>query len=411
MNYLRLALFLCLVSAGFLLGYPRFVYAETTSAIQAQIDANNKQLEALQATVTSYQKQLNTLGEEKNTLQSAISALTLTQKKLTTQIQATQNKIASANLQIQRLTLSIGDKEDSIEINKSVIAKQLRSMTENEQTPFIASILSSSSFGDAWRITDETIQMNDALMKSIKALSIARATLTSNRTQMTAVKASLLSLQKDLSNQKSSVNASKIAEQNLLAQTKNQESTYQKLLKAAKAELASFSTFTTNAGGSKLLANQTSCDSWGCYYSQRDTLWGNVRLNGARSNLASEGCLVTSMAMVLTHYGHRNVTPVAINADSGNFSPFGGLLLFVINVDGVTATRKTTTIDATLATGNPVIVGVHAYGGTHFVVLTSGSRGSYLMRDPYVANGKDINFTSHYSIGSIYAINKVIVSN
>ncbi|MCX6789958.1 MAG: hypothetical protein NTV60_00320 [Candidatus Kaiserbacteria bacterium] len=225
------------------------------------------------------------------------------------------------------------------------------------------------------------------------------------------LKASLLSLQKDLSNQKSSVNASKIAEQNLLAQTKNQESTYQKLLKAAKAELASFSTFTTNAGGSKLLANQTSCDSWGCYYSQRDTLWGNVRLNGARSNLASEGCLVTSMAMVLTHYGHRNVTPVAINADSGNFSPFGGLLLFVINVDGVTATRKTTTIDATLATGNPVIVGVHAYGGTHFVVLTSGSRGSYLMRDPYVANGKDINFTSHYSIGSIYAINKVIVSN
>ncbi|MCX6789959.1 MAG: hypothetical protein NTV60_00325 [Candidatus Kaiserbacteria bacterium] len=174
MNYLRLALFLCLVSAGFLLGYPRFVHAETTSAIQAQIDANNKQLEALQATVTSYQKQLNTLGEEKNTLQSAISALTLTQKKLTTQIQATQNKIASANLQIQRLTLSIGDKEDSIEINKSVIAKQLRSMTENEQIPFIASILSSSSFGDAWRITDETIQMNDAL-ESLFAFSTKRS--------------------------------------------------------------------------------------------------------------------------------------------------------------------------------------------------------------------------------------------
>jgi hypothetical protein len=133
-------------------------------------------------------------------------------------------------------------------------------------------------------------------------------------------------------------------------------------------------------------------------------------LNGTRDRLAADGCLVTSMAMVLTHYGYKDVNPISINVNPANFSAVGGLMLLTTYVDGITATRITTAIDATLSSGNPVIVGLHAYGGTHFVVLVSGSHGSYLMRDPYVPNGKDINFTDHYKISSIYAINKVVIS-
>ena len=42
------------------------------------------------------------------------------------------------------------------------------------------------------------------------------------------------------------------------------------------------------------------------------------------------------------------------------------------------ATRITASIDAMLESGNPVIVGLHAYGGTHFVVLVSGSDGNHI---------------------------------
>jgi hypothetical protein len=82
-----------------------------------------------------------------------------------------------------------------------------------------------------------------------------------------------------------------------------------------------------------------------------------------------------------------------------------------INVDGVTATRKTATIDATLATGNPVVVGIHAYGGTHFVVLVSGSKGNYIMKDPYITDGNNMSFTDHYTLRSVFAIAKVIISS
>ena len=198
----------------------------------------------------------------------------------------------------------------------------------------------------------------------------------------------------------------------LLTATKAEESNYEKLLAAAEAELNSFSAFAQNAGGSKLLVNQTVCDSWGCYYNQRDALWGNNPLDGTRYKLASDGCLVTAVAMVMTHYGYRDVTPATINSNPDNFaSYYPAYLLTSINVDGVTATRKVAAIDATLATGNPVIVGLYAYGGTHFVVLVSGKRGNYVMRDPYVANGKDISFSAHYSLRRIFAVTKVVIGS
>ena len=79
-------------------------------------------------------------------------------------------------------------------------------------------------------------------------------------------------------------------------------------------------------------------------------------------------------------------------------------------MDGVTATRKAATIDATLATGNPVIVGLNAYGGTHFVVLVSGRAGNYIMRDPYITNGNNILFADHYSLRKVFSVAKVVIN-
>lgn len=379
-------------------------------AVVAQTGTSNDPIKTLEAEIAGYQQQLTTLGTQKNTLQSTINTLTLSQKKITAESKITQTKIASTNTQIQKLSKSIVDKETTITEHQAAIAKALRSIAEGETAPLISQVISAHSLKEAWQTADEAVQFNEALLNNINQLRAVRTTLTNSRDEVTKTKKSLVSLQAELATQNKSITNSKATQQQILRETKNSEANYQKLLAAARAELASYAAFTTNAGGSKLLANQTVCDDWGCYYSQRDTLWGNVPLSGAGSRLAAEGCLVTAMAMLYTHYGYRSVTPVTVNANPANFSPFGGLLLFTINVSGVTATRKAATIDATLATGHPVVVGIHAYGGTHFVVLTSGSRGIYLMRDPYIANGKDISFTAHYTISSIFSIQKVIIT-
>lgn len=215
-------------------------HAQTAADLQAQINAHTQQISALEAEVAAYQKQLDALGTQKNTLQSTISSLTLSQKQLATQIEVTQGKIASANLQIQRLTLSIGDKETAIAADQTAIAKALRDIAENEQAPFVTQIISSDSLGEAWQRTDEALQFNAALANNISDLRTMRTALASNRDQVSAEKAQLTALQNQLTLQKRSVDASKAAQQQLLAKTRNQESNYQQLIAAKRASEKSF---------------------------------------------------------------------------------------------------------------------------------------------------------------------------
>jgi len=230
-------LFLILLTV-FLL--PAISYAQSASDIQAQIDTNKQQLEALEAEIAAYQKELNALGSKKNTLQSTISSLALSQKQLATQIKATENKIASANLQIRELSLSIGDKETSIAADQTAIGKALRSIAQDEQSTIIEELISSNTFSEAWRAVDQTMQFNRALGDDINDLRTVRTALAADRDEVTAAKAKLVVLQRDLTLQKRSVDASRATQQKLLSDTKNQESNYQKLIAQKQAAEKAF---------------------------------------------------------------------------------------------------------------------------------------------------------------------------
>jgi peptidoglycan hydrolase CwlO-like protein len=385
-----------------------------TSTLQQQIDANNQQIANLNQEIATYQVELQKVGADKKTLQAAINALDLQRSEVETQVAVTQHQISATQLQIQQLGGEISDTQDTIATDQAALGENLRNLQKAEDQSLLMQILSSSgTLVQAWSDINATLQLQDGVQNEMQMLQTQESSLADSRTASKQKQSTLASQQQTLTSQQQSLAATVQSKSQLLTETKAQESTYEKLLAAAEAELKSFSAFTQNAGGSKLLGNQTVCDSWGCYYNQRDTAWGSDSLDGTQYTLASDGCLVASMAMVMTHYGYRDVTPVTINSNPNNFAAYSaGSLLVTINVDGMTATRKATTINATLATGNPVIIGLNAYGGTHFVVFTSGTASSnYLMRDPYIANGKDINFSANYSMKDIFSIAKVVIGS
>ncbi len=241
--------FIFILFAGLVLGAPTAAFADAASDLQAQIDANKQQLGALEAEIAAYQKQLDALGSKKNTLQSTVSSLTLSQKKLASEIKVTQNKIASANLKIKELTLSIGDKETIITGDQQAIAKALRSIAEGEQTSLISKLISSNSLDEAWRAADHAILFNRALGNDIADLRAVRTALATNRDQVTATKTTLVALKDDLTLQKRSVDASKKAQQQLLSQTKNQEANYQKIIAQKQAAEKSFEQELANLQG------------------------------------------------------------------------------------------------------------------------------------------------------------------
>jgi len=327
-------------------------------------------------------------------------------------VNATERQINVTQLQIEQLGSEITDAQATIATDQLAIGEDLLALQKAGNQPMFMQILSSSDLVQAWSGVNATLQVQEAIQNKMQALQTQEGFLVNSQAASKQKQVTLTSQKQSLASQQQSLVATEQSKSQLLADTNAKESNYEKLLAAAEAELQSFSTFAQNAGGSKLISNQTACDAWGCYYNQRDALWGSDLLDGTRFTLASDGCLVTSMAMVLTHYGYRDVTPVTININPDNFAVYyPAYLLTTINVDGVTATRKAAAIDATLATGNPVIVGLNAYGGTHYVVLVSGSKGNYLMRDPYITDGNNILFADHYSLRHVFAVSKVVIGS
>ena len=401
---------------GFFCFLYKNVFAVTTnntsvSSLQDQINASNQQIAILNQQIAIYQIQLKQIGSDKKTLQSAINALDLQRKTIETQVAVTQKQINNTKMQIQQLGGQINDTQITIQNEQAALVPYLRDLQKSDNKSFLMQILSSNNITDVWNDISANLQMQKGIQNSMRQLEVQKDSLNNSKTNSQIKQAMLISQQQLLSSQQQSLINTEQTKKQLLIQTKAKESIYEKLLATAESQLKSFSAFVQNAGGSKLLGNRTTCDSWGCYYNQRDSAWGNDSLNGTRYTLASDGCLVTSMAMIMTHYGYRNVTPVTINSNPGNFATYyPAYLLFTISVDGVTATRETAMIDSTLATGNPLVIGIHAYGGTHFVVFISGSRGKYIMRDPYIINGKDVNFTDYYSLKSIFNISKVVIN-
>jgi len=180
MNRARIVYFL-LCGLLFISYAPTTARAQSAEAIQAQIDANNKQIEALQIEIAAFQKELDIIGAKKDTLQSAISSLTISQKKLASEIKVTQSKIASANLKIKELSLSISDKEETITTDQNAIAKALRDVAEDEQSSLVIQLISSNSMSDAWQAADHSLQFNRALADDINHLRTVRAALATKR--------------------------------------------------------------------------------------------------------------------------------------------------------------------------------------------------------------------------------------
>lgn len=372
---------------------------------------NSSTVSDLENKITQLTNTINDLQGQEKTLSSQIAVMD-SQVKLTEyriddakqQILALIEDIDTTQKKITTLSSSLGD------MTKLLLSRIVATYEVGSQNQF-QMLLTSNNISDFFTRSNylKVVQQHDRQL--VYSTVQARNDYANEQQIYEAKKAKVISLQKQLEDYTVQLGQQKSAKQDLLTQTQGSEANYQNLLAQAKAQLAGFQGFASDQGGASLLSGQTTCDSWGCYYNQRDSQWGGLALNHSSYSIAEVGCLMTSVAMVYTHYGHRDVTPVSINSNPSNFAAYEpAYLLYTISANGVSSTRVGTYIDSNLQNGTPVIVGIrYASGDTHFVVLTGGSNGNYLMNDPFVPNGHQISFSSHYSMSSIFEIDKVIL--
>lgn len=395
----------------FFLLFGLLVFFNKISIIVLALDCDDK---TGQEKVTCLENKVKDLKGQTKTLSSQIaimdSQINLTQAR----IETNKRQILDLTLDIDTATKKISILQDSLNKITEVLLNRIVATYEAGRVQPLEILLSARNASNLLtRLNYLRIAQNHD-KRLIYDVQQAKNDYTNQKDIYEAKKKKVENLKKQLEAYTNQLSQEKVNKQDLLSQTQGSEATYQSLLTQARAQLAAFSNFAALRGGASILSNQTICDDgWsGCYYNQRDSQWGNLALNNTEYTIASDGCLVTSMAMVYSHYGHRNVNPISINSNSNNFaSYFPAYLKYIITADGATSTRVGSIIDDTLSSGHPVVVGVSYDGGSipdHFVVLISGSAGNYKMNDPFTPNGHNIPFTDHYSVGSIRQIHKVV---
>lgn len=361
-----------------------------------------------QQEIEALKTKINQLQGEAKTLSSAITYLSnkkdLTQK----QIDATVYEITLINRDISSLNGKIGTLENSLDEHvKALITDVQVGYKQPEIGPFQL-VFSSSSFTDfetrARYLTLAQVHHSQALKKATEV----KLDYDAQKTQKETKQRQVATLQKKLTVQQKDLAIQEEAKRKILADTKNNESTYQRQLAVAQAELSSFRAFTSSKGGG-VLAAQDSPDGW--FYSQRDERWanytiGNSALTRDPDTILEVGCLVSSVAMVKKKYG-ESVTPRDIAANPGYFylntgsmrrpwpAPSGYRFETVDR-------RDLGAIDAELREGKPVIVKLSVRTntvGTHFIVLKSGANGDYTIHDPW--EGYDKKFSQFYSTSQI----------
>ena len=270
--------------------------------------------------VSCLEQKLKQLDQQNDTLSSQIQYMDTQISLTTSQISQTEQKIESTGKEIDLLGSRIEGLDQSLDyLSKLLITRIIDGYKKKPLSIF--SILFDNK--NAYDFLNEVKYLKTVQDNTQKLLYTVQETKTNAEEQKKLreeKKIELDKLNETLNYQKQSLDSQKAQKQRLLIDTQNDEATYQSLLSQAKAQLAGFGRFVQSQGGSSLLSNQTKCDDWGCFYSQRDSQWGSNSLNGTGYTLASDGCLVTSMAMVYTHLGHRGVNPQTINSNPNNFA-------------------------------------------------------------------------------------------
>ncbi len=229
---LRLRTTSILIAISLLFSSFGFVFAQTASELQANLDSLAAKIQALDKEIASYNTQIsNTQGQAK-TLKSALASLELRRNALAKEIDRTRLQITQTQSSILTTQTQIGVTENKLTTNQSALAETLRTLVYQDETvpPFVRTLSKGSRLSDMLDALKRSSDMGTTLRDKVATLATVKADLTTQKTIYESNKQKLESLNNSLSDQKQLVEQTTKDKNTLLVETKNKETEYQKLL-------------------------------------------------------------------------------------------------------------------------------------------------------------------------------------
>lgn len=354
-------------------------------------------------------QKVNELNVQKNTLASQIA-------QFDSQIHITELKIADAQTTLTKLEneinvlgFRIGYVNDSIGKLETLVKERIVATYQESFVSNLEMVLSSNDFSDIILRLQYLKQVQENDRRILANLQDTKSNYASQKDDREQKQAQIAESKKQLEALKSDLDQQKVAKNQLLQQTQGSEANYQRLLAQAQAELAALSNFAdTRAGGSQIIGHSDQSDSWGKYYNQRDSNWGNNNIGLSSEKVWEVGCLLTDYAMISTHFG-TTLSPGDVAANTSNFwantayfnapgpAPSGHSVQYVTN-------PSLSDLRNDLNSGSVVMAGLSSNGGPypqhysdHWVVLRSVDGDGFKINDPWYEGAMNNSLSDHYS--------------
>lgn len=221
---------LCILSIEIFV--PVLSYAETADELQSNLNSLSSKIQALDKEIKEYNIKISQTQGEAKTLKQALARLELNRAELVKEIDHTKLRIKQTETNISITKKQIGITENTLTKNKNALAEILRSLVIQDQSisPFITSLSKGSHVSDILDMVKRSNDVSNAINQKVSDLIDTKEVLSSEKITYESHKKTLENLNSNLINQKTLVEQTTKEKNNLLIQTNNKESEYQKLV-------------------------------------------------------------------------------------------------------------------------------------------------------------------------------------
>ncbi len=236
--YILKLLLSCILAFLFFVDPAGKAFAATAVELQQRIGEQNASLLKIEKEIQEYTSKARASTKQANTLKNTLGALENARKKLALEIAANRIKIERARLSIASLAIQIDSKEDKIAADKEVLLELTRAIVMEDGNSPLYALLRGESISQILDTTERLGEVEEAVQTNLRNVRSLKAALTVDKSATEEQRKTLEQLQRTVSDQKKIADDASKQQTKLLAETKNQEANYRKLVQKKITEKA-----------------------------------------------------------------------------------------------------------------------------------------------------------------------------
>ncbi len=224
------------------LSVPSFVYTQAggnkqeIDLLNQEIATKKQKVKQLEESISAYKKKVEQKRLESVSLSNQMAILDNHVVQVELDIEATQQKLDTLELEIRAFELAIMDKEETIARQKVIISEFIRTLRQEGNRDMIEVLATYDNFSDFYNRLQYAKAIEKDLGKNARGLRIIKEELVEKKEGTEARQKSYDVLRAELENKKKDLDGQSFAKQQLLAQSQSSELTYKTLLNNLKTQ-------------------------------------------------------------------------------------------------------------------------------------------------------------------------------